>query len=453
MESTAPRVRIVVLSFDGSALTDDCLRSLRALEYPADRYEVVVVDNASIDDSVAMIRSNHPWVDLREEWENHGFAGGCNIGMRDLPAGIDYVALLNNDATVAPGWLRALVRHAELDSTVGAVSAKMLFADRFRGVAITTPVAPHPALPRFSVGVKITGVTVDGKAMWNDVTWGEGWLNLPIVDSPDDPPALFSLRPAEVRIADKPGQPAPRRMALELAAPTERQVSLDSGLGPRTIIVGPTRTWFETELTPDAFDVINNVGSNLFAGGFGGDRGFLERDHGQYEQPAEVFAWCGGAVLLRREYLADVGLFDERFFVYYEDTDLSWRGRMLGWKHTYEPGAVVRHQHSASSGTASDVFLFHTTRNRLLLLAKLAPWKVAARAVAVECRYEVSYLLTEVVKPILRLGRPAPRRSALQKRVLESYLRLLPAMREDRRALRRRRKVSDAALMAWTVTK
>ena len=450
---TTPFVRIVVLSFDGSALTDACLRSLRQLDYPTDRYEAVVIDNASIDDSVEMIRRDHPWVNLREELENHGFAGGCNIGMGDLPSHIDYVALLNNDATVSPGWLRALVDHAESDPKIGAVSAKMLFADRFRGVAITTETIPHPALPRFSVGVKITGVLLDGEAKWDDVTWGEGWLTLPITESADDPPAYFSLRPTEVRVVDRPGQPAPKQLSVQLSAPSDRLVTLDSGLGPREITVTPTPTWFVTNLTPDAFDVINNVGSNLFEGGFGGDRGFLERDHGQYDQPADVFAWCGGAVLLKRAYLADVGLFDERFFVYYEDTDLSWRGRMLGWNHRYEPGAIVRHQHSASSGTTSNVFLFHTTRNRLLLLTKLAPLKVAARAVAVETRYEMSFLLTEVVKPILRLGRPAPRRSALQKRVLQSYAHLAPAMLRDRRDLRKRRKVSDDVIQAWMVKK
>ena len=53
-----------------------------------------------------------------------------------------------------------------------------------------------------------------------------------------------------------------------------------------------------------------------------------------------MFAWCGGGVLLRPRYLADVGLFDERFFLYYEDTDLSWRGRSRGWRYRYVPEAA-----------------------------------------------------------------------------------------------------------------
>ena len=111
------------------------------------------------------------------------------------------------------------------------------------------------------------------------------------------------------------------------------------GTGTVTVTVGREPEWVDVAIPPEPFDVINNVGSNLFAGGFGGDRGFLEVDRGQYEEPADVFAWCGGAVLLRRSYLDEVGTFDERFFLYYEDTDLSWRGQLRGWRYVYEPAA------------------------------------------------------------------------------------------------------------------
>src|SRR6266404_3266196 len=57
----------------------------------------------------------------------------------------------------------------------------------------------------------------------------------------------------------------------------------------------------------------------------GGDRGFRQPDRGQYDEPADVFGACGASVLLRRELLEDVGLFDERLFMYGEDLDLAWR--------------------------------------------------------------------------------------------------------------------------------
>ena len=58
--------------------------------------------------------------------------------------------------------------------------------------------------------------------------------------------------------------------------------------------------WFEVPLAGEPYDVINNVGSRLVDGGYGGDRGFLEADVGQYEHREEVFAWCGAATLLSR---------------------------------------------------------------------------------------------------------------------------------------------------------
>ena len=92
-----------------------------------------------------------------------------------------------------------------------------------------------------------------------------------------------------------------------------------------------------------------------------------------------MFAWCGGSVLLRPAYLADVGLFDDDFFLYYEDTDLSWRGRSRGWRYRYVPEARARHVHAASTGEGSPVFQHYVERNRLLMLVKNAPPRLACR--------------------------------------------------------------------------
>jgi hypothetical protein len=199
------------------------------------------------------------------------------------------------------------------------------------------------------------------------------------------------------------------------------------------------------------FDVINNVGSNLYRFGFGGDRGFLERDAGQYEEPVEVFAWCGGAVLLRRAYLDDVGHFDEELFLYYEDTDLAWRGRLRGWRYQYVPTSVIRHRHAQSSGAWSPTFRFYTERNRMLVLAKNAPTRLALRAIvgALE-RLVLTFLRQVVLRPfVLRL--PVRAEAAHQWRVVRSYARKLPAMIRARRSARP--SVDRSALLSWMVTK
>ncbi len=191
------------------------------------------------------------------------------------------------------------------------------------------------------------------------------------------------------------------------------------------------------DVDPTVFDVINNVGSNLYRYGFGGDRGFLERDIGQYEEPAEVFAWCGGAVLLRREYLDDVGMFDEELFLYYEDTDLSWRGRLRGWRYQYVPSIgdpspsrpVVRRsgrRRSASTPNATGCSCSPRTRPR--------GWPCGRSSAPIE-RLVVTFLRQVVLRPfVLRL--PVRAEAAHQWRVVRSYVGKLPAMMRARRSAR-----------------
>ena len=65
---------------------------------------------------------------------------------------------------------------------------------------------------------------------------------------------------------------------------------------------------------------------------------------------------------------------------YYEDFDLSWRGRRRGWRYGYAPASVVHHRHAAGLGVGSERFRYLVGRNRLLALTKLAPARMAARA-------------------------------------------------------------------------
>jgi len=118
---------------------------------------------------------------------------------------------------------------------------------------------------------------------------------------------------------------------------------------------------------------LNSTGLMLYRDGRGGDRGFRQIDVGQFEQVEEVFGACGAAMLLRRELIDGVGLFDERLFMYYEDLDLAWRARLRGWRFLYAPDAVVRHVHCGSSGEWSPFFRFHVERNRVLVNVKNAP--------------------------------------------------------------------------------
>src|SRR5690242_3607437 len=124
-----PHVSIVILNWNSFEVTLDCLHSLQKIDYP--NFEMVVVDNGSVDGSPAKLLETMPEIRLIQNSTNLGFAGGCNVGMRDaLRRGTDYVLLLNNDTVVAHDFLSQLVRIAESDAKIGAVSPKILFFDR-----------------------------------------------------------------------------------------------------------------------------------------------------------------------------------------------------------------------------------------------------------------------------------------------------------------------------------
>jgi GT2 family glycosyltransferase len=128
---------------------------------------------------------------------------------------------------------------------------------------------------------------------------------------------------------------------------------------------------------------INSAGLVLYRDGRGGDRGFRQPDDGRFDQPAEVFGPCGASALLRRTMLDDVGLFDERFFMYYEDLDLAWRARLHGWRFVYAPQSTLLHVHCGSSGEWSPFFLYHVERNRVFANVKNAPAWQGLRCLAV----------------------------------------------------------------------
>ena len=118
-------------------------------------------------------------------------------------------------------------------------------------------------------------------------------------------------------------------------------------------------------------DVVNNVGSIVLTHRLrrrprlpGGRRAASTTSRRRCSRSAAARSRCGPRPA------ASVGWFDDDFFLYYEDTDLSWRLRAAGWAIRYEPTAVVRHVHSASSVEWSPTFVFHTDRNRLLMLVK-----------------------------------------------------------------------------------
>ncbi len=334
---TPASVSVVVVTWNGLALTERCLDSLAAQRTPGREHEVVVVDNGSTDGTVEALR-DRPDVRVVALDRNTGFAGGVNAGVAASTG--DVVVLLNNDATARPGFLEHLV--APFDdpaaARLGATTGRVLLRGRFR------PAGPGE-----------TGLVDHAGRAW-------------------------------VRTTDSAG----RRL-------------------------------------------LNSTGNEVTRSGNGRDRDWLA-DARDPAPPARVFGVNGGCAALRRAALADVGPLDESLFMYYEDTELSWRLRRRGWDVAYVHGAETEHDHAGSSGAGSAFFLDHNERNRLVVALVHAPLPVVARAVA-----------RSVARAVL--GHDRPRRWRALARVAAS----VPAAVRRRRAVDRTASVPRRAVATFLV--
>ncbi len=439
-------MRVAVVNYRGGDLTIRCLHSVRATEWPADRLEVVLVDNSPSEGVGARVRELMPDVIVRDAGGNRGFAGGANLALADLD-GVDYVALVNNDATVEPGWLRPLVAAMEADPSVGAANAKILFSSSFVEIGITSPTGVRRFGDRRPLGVRLSGVEVDGQEAFPRSQLVEGFWGLEHDHDGAEPYQWTSGR-ALLRVPVPEAGPLPS-CRLRLAADEERTATLASGTHRVVHRVTPQPRWYPVPLGGERLRVVNNVGSVLLQAGYGADRGYLEPDRGQFDRPEEVFAWCGAAVLLSRRYLESVGLFEPRFFLYYEDFDLAWRGRARGWRYVYVPESVVHHVHAASAVVGSRLFAHFTERNRLLTLARNAPLGLALREAGRHLLITASYARRDVLSPLAHVRRPVGETVYRRLRAFAAYLRLLPRALADRRRIRAGRSVDDRELLEW----
>jgi GT2 family glycosyltransferase len=239
-------ISIVVLNWNGKQVIEKCLTSIQGQTYHP--LEIILVDNASTDGSVELIKKNFSNIKLIVNETNLGFAGGNNIGIRASRG--RYIMILNNDTRLDPKCIEELKRGIEKDERVGACASKILLENEE--------------------------------------------------------------------------------------------------------------------------DLLDAAGIVIYPDGLSIGRGRLEKGN-RYDEETEVFGGSGCACLYRREMLEDIGLYDEDFFAYADDTDLGWRAQLANWKCLYNPRAIVYHFHSASSGTYSPLKAFLVERNRIWVSIKNFP--------------------------------------------------------------------------------
>jgi len=412
------RIRAVVVNYNGGDEVIACLHALLASE--VDDLEVVVVDNGSIDGSAERVAALSG-VRLVRSPGNLGYPA-INQVVEDLTA-VDAVAIINPDAVVGPDCL-ALLAAALDDPHVGAACPLILLDGAYREIRFSLDGAPRASLDL---------LTIDGADRWHLTgervrrRWHRG-----VAWTVGDGSILRTTAPGPVRIrlrAQGPGQLTLTSGEHRLDVPVDRQ--------PATVSV---------PVDGEAQRIVQNAGSVIGPHGLGLNRGYHAPDGPAFAQPVDLPAWCGAAVLLRTAYLRDVGLLDPRWFLYYEDTDLAWRGLLRGWCYRYVPSARVTHAHSTTIGHGSGLYDVQHLRNRVLTVTKNAPraeiastWRDALHLVGQQLRADVAGRLRDRRSPELVLS--GRRLTALARAAL-----MTPDVLRTRRTVRCGASVADDAL-------
>lgn len=255
------KVVIIIVNWNGLKDTLECLGSVEKLNLDGLNLSIIVVDNASSDNSVREISKRFPMLTVIKNIQNVGFAEGNNIAIRQQKnQNNDYIFLVNNDTILEKNCLKNLVESMEKDKKTGIISPKIYFAKNFEY---------HKE--RYKENER-------GKIIW---------------------------------------------------------------------YAGGQIDW-------------NNV--------FCSHRGVDDVDIGQYEKEIETDFVSGCGMLIQKEVINEIGLFDKNFFMYQEDVDFCIRAKNKGWKIKYNPSGIMWHKNASSSGKPGSLLHeYYQTRNRLIL--------------------------------------------------------------------------------------
>lgn len=352
MSQQRKSVRVVIVNWRTPLLTERAARSLWPQLQAGD--ELVVVDNASAsadphDNSLAHLRqlgaqlgsAGPARFGLVQSRRNGGFGYGVNLGARNLRQ--DALVLLNSDAYALEGFVDALTAPLGHD-LVEATTARLLLEGRWRLVGD----GAEPASPQAPSAVKPAS---------------------PQSSSPQPPGAVGPNAPSRAESAD-PQSPG----AVE--AQTEPTTGATHSTGSAQLRGLDGGIWVSD---PSGVELINSTGNVVDACGNGHDRSWLAPAKQEHDSP-EVFGICGGACAISARAWRQLGGMRQDLFMYYEDTDFSYRLRRAGYRVQYVRQAQARHAHAASSDSASAAFTTWNTRNRLRVATRYAPASVAARA-------------------------------------------------------------------------
>lgn len=160
-------------------------------------------------------------------------------------------------------------------------------------------------------------------------------------------------------------------------------------------------------------------------------RGRNEPAQDQYDHATTIFGASGGASMYRVSMLRKIGIFDDDFFAYYEDIDLSFRAQLSGWKVGYVPTSIVRHEQGVTSNRIKGFTTYQTMKNLPWVIWKNIPTRLLWRILP---RFKLAYVLFYV--SAIRRGQGSSATKGFVR-----MLWLLPRKMKERRAIQASRTV------------
>ncbi len=376
-----PAVSIITVNYNGVRFLAGLFDSLSRLDYPAEKIEIIMVDNNSSDDSCEFVSRKYPNVKIIRSDKNKGYAGGNNAGFR-IARG-EYIALINNDCTVEKQWLSGLVKTLlQQGATLkaGAAGSKVLFFYSYLLLEFNTggmPLLVNDFIinngekcgklgvcgPQENLCRSIRFISKCSPASRSSDGSVTSWtlndgavIAVPIADENND----IALTMEISNSADIAGE-----LAVSLGE-KERKARIFSGQAQPE--VSKIRLEIQKKYFDYKVDLVNSCGIEINRSFYARDRGADAVDAGQYNTADEIFAPSGSSLLISRRMLDETGFFESSFFTYYEDVDLFWRARLKGWKVFFCPESVARHHHCGTGVEWSPLFTYHVLKNRMITI-------------------------------------------------------------------------------------
>jgi GT2 family glycosyltransferase len=185
--------------------------------------------------------------------------------------------------------------------------------------------------------------------------------------------------------------------------------------------------------------LLDGTGDMFHVSGLTWRRDYLvpEAESPHVERAGEIFSASAAAAFYRRDAVMEVGGFDESFFIYWEDTDLVFRMRLAGHRVWYEPGAIVRHVGSGTTGTLSELSVYHSHRNNVWTWVRDMPLPLLVM-------YLPQHLLVNLLS-LATFARQGHGRTLL--RAKRDAILGLPRILRERREIQARRRVGTRELL------